>query len=148
MPETTAESENAMSSQRPATCKVISTVEGYAGKQGLEYFAGISAESAGATRLCMHLVTIPPGGRAKAHVHDTHETTIFVLSGEAAMLFGEGLQEHLFIREGEFLYIPAGVPHLPYNPSSTVPCRAVLARTDPSEQESVRLLPELDHRAA
>jgi uncharacterized RmlC-like cupin family protein len=41
------------------------------------------------------------------------------------------------------LYIPANTPHLPANTSSE-PCVAVLARTDPHEQESVVLLPELD----
>jgi uncharacterized RmlC-like cupin family protein len=41
-------------------------------------------------------------------------------------------------------HIPAGVPHLPYNPSETVPYVGLIARTDPNEQESVILLPELD----
>jgi uncharacterized RmlC-like cupin family protein len=35
------------------------------------------------------------------------------------------------------------VPHLPYN-GGDVPVEAVIARTDPNEQESVRQLPELD----
>jgi uncharacterized RmlC-like cupin family protein len=42
---------------------------------------------------------------------------------------------------GDFVYIPAGVPHQPYNPFEE-PARAVLARTDPNEQESVVLLDE------
>jgi uncharacterized RmlC-like cupin family protein len=29
----------------------------------------------------MHLLTISPGGRAKAHLHAHHETAIYVLSG-------------------------------------------------------------------
>ena len=40
-------------------------------------------------------------------------------------------------------YIPAGVPHLPANLSDK-PASAVITRTDPNEQESVVLLPELD----
>jgi uncharacterized RmlC-like cupin family protein len=36
------------------------------------------------------------------------------------------------------------VPHLPYNPSQTDEAVVVIARTDPNEQESVVLLPELD----
>ncbi len=71
--------------------------------------------------------------------HAAHETTIYVLSGEASMWFGQELKEHLTVRAGEFLYIPASTPHLPYNPSDTTPCIAVLARTDPNEQESVVL---------
>jgi len=33
----------------------------------------------------MHLLTIPPGGRGKAHLHANHETAIYILSGEAEM---------------------------------------------------------------
>ncbi len=45
---------------------------------------------------------------------------------------------------GDFMYIPANVPHLPINPSPTETAVAILARTDPMEQESVVLLPDLD----
>ncbi len=130
-------------SSRPA-CAVVHAGQPYAGKQGLSYFAGVSAESVGAQGLCMHLLTIPPGGRAKAHLHENHETAIYVLSGQAEMWYGERLQEHLVVGRGDFLYIPAGVPHLPANRSQTEPCVAVVSRTDPNEQESVVLLPELD----
>ena len=44
----------------------------YAGKQGFSYIEGISRESMGAQGLCMHLVTIPPGGRTRAHLHESH----------------------------------------------------------------------------
>ena len=91
----------------------------------------------------MHLLTIPPGGRAKAHMHESHETAIYVLSGETHTWFGERLESHVIVRAGEMFYIPAGVPHLPANLSDK-PATAVIARTDPNEQESVVLLPELD----
>jgi len=125
-----------MRAQHP-TCTVISPGESFHGKQDLDYFAGISAQSAGASGLCMHLVTIPPRARAKPHYHEHHETAIYVLSGEAGMWYGEGLRQHLTVRAGQLLYIPANTPHLPYNPSDTETCTAVLARTDPNEQESV-----------
>ena len=128
------------------TCAVVCVGETYDGTQGLSYFAGISAESVGATGICMHLVTFPPGARARAHLHQAHETAIYVLSGEAEMWYGEGLREKLTARAGEFIYIPAGMPHVPANASQTEPLVGVLARTDPNEQESVVLLPELDDR--
>jgi uncharacterized RmlC-like cupin family protein len=129
---------------KPATCRVVHSGGSYEGKQGLTYFEGISAESVGAKGICMHLLTIPPLARANAHLHEAHETAIYVLSGEAEMWYGEELREHLVARAGDFVYIPAGEPHLPANPSPSEPCVAVLARTDPNEQESVVLLPELD----
>ena len=126
------------------TCKIIRPGSTYDGKQGFSYFEGLSAESVGSHSICMHLLSIPPGGRAKAHLHENHETAIYVLSGEAHTWYGEGLREHLIVKAGEFLYIPAGMPHLPANLSDTEPCVAVIARTDPNEQESVVLLAELD----
>ncbi len=136
-----------MSTPVKPTCKVIHSTSVYGGKQGLNYFEGISTETTGAQGLCMHLLTIPPDGRAKAHLHEAHETAIYVIAGEATMWYGENLSEQLVVRAGEFLYIPAGMPHLPANLSQTQPCTAVIARTDPNEQESVVLLPELDHKA-
>ena len=123
-----------------STCTVIRSQESYAGKQGLTYFRGVSAENSGARAICMNLLTIPPGGRAKAHLHAGHESAIYVLSGEALTWYGEGLSQCATVRAGDFLYIPAGMPHLPVNLSETEPCTAVVARTDPSEQESVVIL--------
>jgi uncharacterized RmlC-like cupin family protein len=133
-----------MSTQSKLTCKVVRPDSTYEGKQAFTYFAGISAENTGSQGICMHLLTIQPGQRAKAHLHEAHETAIYVISGEAAMWYGDNLAEHLVVAAGDYLYIPAGMPHLPYNPSENVPCTAVIARTDPNEQESVVLLPELD----
>jgi len=82
-------------------CRLIRGGAGFHGKQGLDYFAGVSAESAGSRAICMHQV--------------------------------------MRVEEGDFLYIPAGVPHQPYNPTDTL-ARAVLARTDRNEQESVVVL--------
>lgn len=127
------------------TCRVIRRGDTYAGKQGFEYFAGISAESAGARGICMHLLEIPPGGRAKAHLHENHETAIYVLSGTSEVYFGDELEQFATVSVGEFFYIPAGVPHLPRNVSDAM-CVAVIARTDPNEQESVVLLPHLEDR--
>jgi uncharacterized RmlC-like cupin family protein len=126
------------------TCRVIRPGKGtYEGKQGFSYFEGIAKETVGSTGICMHLLTIPPGGRAKAHKHESHETAVYVLSGESHTWYGERLENHTIVREGEMFYIPAGMPHLPANLSAE-PCVAVIARTDPNEQESVVLLPELE----
>jgi uncharacterized RmlC-like cupin family protein len=124
-------------------CRVIRTGETYDGKQGLTYFCGVAAETVGSTGICMHLVTVPPGGRAKAHLHASHETALYVLSGETVTLYGDRLQHHIVTRAGDLAYIPAGVPHLPVNLTDQ-PASAVIARTDPNEQESVVLLPELE----
>lgn len=132
-----------MDATENSTCRVIRPAGQYSGKQGFNYFEGISSETVGATGVCMHLLTIPPGGRAKAHLHENHETAIYMLSGEAHTWYGARLEHHVIVRAGDMFYIPAGMPHLPAN-LSTEPCSAVIARTDPHEQESVVLLPELE----
>jgi uncharacterized RmlC-like cupin family protein len=131
-----------------ATCRLIRPASTYTGKQGFSYFEGIAAQNTGSQGICMHLLTIPPGGRAKAHLHEHHETAIYVIRGVSAMHYGEHLEQHMVIKAGEFLYIPAGMPHLPYNPSASEPCTAVIARTDPNEQESVVLRPDLERQRA
>jgi uncharacterized RmlC-like cupin family protein len=128
----------------PPSCRTVRAAEQFEGKQALLYAPGISAESVGAQNLHLQILTIPAGARGKAHKHERHETAIYVLSGKAGTWHGERLEEHFTAQAGDFIYIPAGVPHLPYNLSETEPCVAVIARTDPNEQESVVLLPELD----
>jgi uncharacterized RmlC-like cupin family protein len=44
------------------------------------------------------------------------------------------------VKAGDFIYIPAGVPHQPFNPTNQV-AKALISRTDPNEQESVVLWP-------
>jgi uncharacterized RmlC-like cupin family protein len=125
------------------TCRIVPGDQTYEGKQGLAYFEGISAQNAGAQHLCLHVLVIPPGGRAVAHLHENHESAIYLIEGEAEIWWGDRLAEHGVMRAGDFMYIPAGIPHLPANRSATHEARAVVARTDPNEQESVVLLPHL-----
>lgn len=124
-------------------CRKLRPTDTFAGKQGFTYNAGIAAETVGSTGICMHLLTIPPGGRAKAHKHATHETAIYMLEGVTVMYWGERLEHRMEIAAGDLLYIPADTPHLPFNPGPG-PATAVISRTDPNEQESVVLLPELE----
>ena len=132
-----------MTSQSAATCRLVRPGDTYDGKQGFTYVAGIATETVGSQAICMHLLTVPPGARAKAHYHASHETAIYCISGETVTYFGDRLEQVLTVRAGDMFYIPAGVPHVPVNRSSE-PCTVVIARTDPNEQESVVLTPELD----
>lgn len=133
-----------MSETRQPSCRVVRAGATITGKQALDYNVGVSAESVGATGIHMQIVTIPPAARAKAHKHEHHETAIYALDGVSHCWYGDQLEHHAVVEPGDFFYIPANVPHLPYNPSDSVTARAVIARTDPNEQESVVLMPELE----
>ena len=106
-------------------------------KQQLPNFIGVSGSTAGAKHLSMNIVVIPPGGAAKPHIHLGYETAIYVLSGRVETRFGPGLSQSVINEEGDFIFIPADLPHQPVNLSSTQPARAIVARNDPNEQESV-----------
>jgi uncharacterized RmlC-like cupin family protein len=60
------------------------------------------------------------------------------------MWYWEQFEQEMRFEPGDMNYIPAGVPHLPANTSDSEPCTAVIARTDPNEQESVVLRPDLE----
>jgi len=118
----------------------------YTGAQGPRYGGGVSAESVGSERLWFGRVTIPPGGRTKAHLHERHETAIYVVSGACVMYSGPELATRDEAGPGDYIYIPASTSHVATNASSSEPLVAVIARTDPNEQESVVLQPELEAR--
>ena len=106
-------------------------------KQQLSSFVGISEKTAGSSGLCMHKIVIPPGGAAVPHIHDGYETAIYVIKGRAKTLYGEGLTESVINEAGDFIFIPANVPHQPINLSDSEEVVAIVSRNDPNEQESV-----------
>jgi len=106
-------------------------------RQQLQYFVGISEKTAGSTGLCMHMIVIPPGGAAAPHIHDGYETAIYVIKGRAETRYGERLAESVVNEAGDFIFIPANVPHQPINISDTDEVIAIVARNDPNEQEKV-----------
>ena len=96
--------------------RVVRAGEPYAGKQGPNYTPGVSAETVGSQGLWLGSVVIPPGGRTKAHVHDHHESAFYLVSGDEAELWtGDQLEHREVARAGDYLYIPAGVPHVAVN---------------------------------
>ena len=116
------------------------------GKQGPIYEQGVSAELVGSKAIHLQTLVIPPGAMERAHKHSDHETAIFTISGTSRVWWGDDLQHHDEAGKGSFIYIAPDVPHMPYNPSETESCVVVIARTDPNEQESVTLLPDLEER--
>jgi uncharacterized RmlC-like cupin family protein len=109
-------------------------------RQGLGQFVGISGANSGARGLSLNRVVIPPGGRAAPHRHLGSESAIYLLQGTVETRYGERLEQRVINRAGDFLFIPAGVPHQPINLSASEPAIAIVARNDPEEQEHVELL--------
>ena len=106
-------------------------------RQRLPYFIGISGKTVDSTGLSMHLVVIPAGAKAEAHIHVGYETGIYILEGRVLTRWGSKLENEVVSEAGDFLFVPPGVPHEAVNLSSTEAARAVVARNDPAEQDKV-----------
>lgn len=116
----------------------------YVSKQGSVYAPGISAETVGSKVVFLGMVTLPPEGRTKAHFHEYHESAFYMMSGEEVELCtGSRLEHREVARPGDYLFIPAKVPHVAVNRGNT-PAVFIGVRNEPTAQESVVMLPELD----
>lgn len=111
--------------------------------QGSRYEPGISAETVGACGLFLGTVTLPPGQRTKAHVHH-HESAHYMLSGDAVELWtGHRLEQRSVARPGDYLFVPAGLPHVAVN-RGAVPALFIGARNEASIHEAADMRPDLE----
>lgn len=113
-------------------------------EQGSVYSSGVSAETTGAAGLWLGIISLPPGKRTSAHFHAAHETALYMMSGiEVDLYTGPKLEHYDRVRPGDYLFIPAGLPHVAVNRSGTA-ATFMGARTDPNANEGVVMLPALD----
>ncbi len=104
---------------------------------GIHYKTGMCAGNVGSTQLSMNVATIPPGGVAKAHIHDGFDLMLYILEGNVRHEFGTGCRKVLENSAGDFIYIKPGVPHEVFNMSDTDPVVAVVARAAADEWDRI-----------
>ena len=95
--------------------------------RGMERRPGITSDTAGSSKIWLGLVTAAPNEEGPPHHHGEAETAAYILSGWARVYFGEGFKEYVEADPGDFLFIPAHVPHIEANPYDE-PQQVVLAR--------------------
>jgi uncharacterized RmlC-like cupin family protein len=127
-----------MSKSAAESVRVVQPGKTYLGKQGFIYGAGASTETVGAKWICMNVLPMPPGARAKVHYHKNIETIAYLLEGECAVYYGDELEYRAMVHAGE-----EEVPHAPYN-QGTAPCKWLVVHSSGSDQDGIVLLPELD----
>ena len=118
----------------------IMIIRGGGGKRdwnGIHYKQGMSSKNVGSTRLSVNIATIPPGGVAKAHIHDGFEVMLYILEGNVRHEFGDKLKEVLENTAGDFIYIKSGVPHEVFNMSQTEPVVAFVSRSSANEWDNI-----------
>ena len=123
--------------------KVVSPGGTYTGQQGFTYGAGASKETVGAGSICMNVLPMPSGARAKVHYHDRIETIAYMLEGECDVYYGDQLEHKVHLLKGDQIFIPGDVPHAPCNDGDQ-PCTWLVVHSSGSDQDGIVLLPELD----
>jgi len=125
---------------------VVKGSAGYRAEQGSDYEPGISAETVGSKVIWLGMISLPPGKRTKAHVHEHHETGLYMVGGESIELWtGDQLQHRETVRPGDYIYIPANVLHVAVNRAGE-PAVFIGTRNEATAQESVSMRPEMDAR--
>ena len=104
---------------------------------GIEYKTGLSAKNTSAKELSMNVATIPPGGVAKAHIHDGFEVMLYILAGNVRHEYGHALEFTVDNNTGDFIFIEPGLPHEVFNLSDSEPVVAVVARSSAEEWEKI-----------
>ncbi len=75
------------------------------------------------------LFLVEPGARTGIHHHGKQDTIAYVLSGSSYVRWGERGECNATIAAGDFLYVPAWLPHQEINPSSEAPFQWVVVRS-------------------
>lgn len=93
--------------------------------------AAVSASLGIPSRIWGGTFLVEPGARTGIHHHGQQDTIVYVLSGESLVRWGEQGQHQATARAGDFLHVPAWLPHMEINPSATEPFRWIVVRSTP-----------------
>jgi len=75
------------------------------------------------------LFRVEPRARTGIHHHGEQDTIVYVLSGSSYVRWGERGEFNATAQAGDFLYVPAWLPHQEINPSGEVPFQWVVVRS-------------------
>jgi uncharacterized RmlC-like cupin family protein len=96
---------------------------------GSQRLAGIHSGAGIPSPLWGGLFLVEPGARTGIHHHGEQHTIIYVLSGSSYVRWGARGEFNATAQAGDFLYVPAWLPHMEINPSSEVPFKWVVVRS-------------------
>lgn len=132
-----------MDARQATTRFVVQGTEAVVTAQGSRYEPGISAETVASCGLFLGKATLQPGQRTKAHIHQ-HESAHYMLSGSEVELWtGHRLEHRSVVRPGDYLFVPAGLPHVAVN-RGAVTAEFISARNEASIHEAAGMRPELE----
>jgi uncharacterized RmlC-like cupin family protein len=98
---------------------------------GSQRMSAISAANGIASALWAGTFLVEPSAETGIHHHGEQDTVAFVLEGEATVRWGDRGEHRATVRRGDFLHVPAWLPHQELNPSTTNSFRWVVVRSTP-----------------
>jgi uncharacterized RmlC-like cupin family protein len=75
------------------------------------------------------LFEVEPGGRTGIHHHGEQQTIAYVLSGVCDVRWGKRGEYVARAKAGDFIHVPAYLPHMEINPSASEPFCWVVVRS-------------------
>ena len=102
---------------------------GTAQTPGSQRRAAIAPELGIASTIWGGLFDVDPGSRTGVHHHGQQETIAYVLSGICEVRWGERGEFSAHAKAGDFIHVPAFLPHMEINPSKEEPFRWVVVRS-------------------
>ena len=72
---------------------------------------------------------VEPSAKTGIHHHGKQDTVVYVLAGEALVRWGNYGEYAATVRAGDFLHVPAWLPHQELNPSKDESFRWVVVRS-------------------
>jgi uncharacterized RmlC-like cupin family protein len=94
--------------------------------------AAIAPEVGFTSALWGGLFEVEPGARTGVHHHGSQETIAYVLSGACEVRWGEKGEFTAQAQAGDFIHVPAFLPHMEINPSKTHAFCWVVVRSTPT----------------
>jgi uncharacterized RmlC-like cupin family protein len=77
------------------------------------------------------IFVVEPSAKTGIHHHGEQDTVVYVLQGEAVVRWGDRGENSATVRPGDFLHVPAWLPHREENPSKDEQFRWVVVRSTP-----------------
>jgi uncharacterized RmlC-like cupin family protein len=105
---------------------------GTAQTPGSERRAAIAPELGVDSALWGGTFEVEPGARTGVHHHGSQETIAFVLSGTCEIRWGSKGEFSAHAGPGDFIHVPAYLPHMEINPSRERAFRWVVVRSTPT----------------
>ncbi len=116
----------------PATIRIVSPDQfdrGTAQTSGSERRAAIAPSLGIASTIWGGMFEVEPGARTGVHHHGEQDTIAYVLSGICDIRWGATGEFSARAKAGDFIHVPAFLPHMEINPSEREPFLWIVVRS-------------------